>query len=210
MDFWCCSFLFVTCVHSGVIFCSLYFTIRDLSPGQRLCLNGQNALKSMALGSSCKMEEHSSALHCVQQSDQCRSLCSQKEHICYRPSILLFYSVWFRCSLAGPKYLDTKGMWKRGNKNFQATWYYIFTKKKTKSDLIFMCLFSLKIKMGVCKSSVRNFHHTGTVNRSMLAGWGTCGKPFTQLSVYAASPVQISKSFTEISWNNFFLSCSWS
>lgn len=135
MNFWCCSFLFVTCVHTGVIFCSLYFLTGDCNEGSQPCPQGRGSLwMEWALlkswGSGCKMEEHSSALHCVQHPDQCRSLCSQREHICHIPSILSFYSVWFRRGLVRSKYLDTKGMWKRGSKKFQATRNYIFTPKK--------------------------------------------------------------------------------
>lgn len=135
MGFWCCSFLLVTCVHIGVIFCSLYFLSKDFTEGSQPCPQGRGSLSIdrtllKSVSSRCKMEEHSSALHCLQQPDQCRSLGSQREHICHTPSILSFYSVWFRCGLVRPKYLDIKGMWKRGNKNFQATWYYIFTQKR--------------------------------------------------------------------------------
>lgn len=184
MNFWCCSFLFVTCVHTGVIFCSLYFLAGDCNEGSQPCPQGRGSLwmeRSLlkSWGSGCKMEEHSSALHCVQHPDQCRSLCSQREHICHIPSILSFYSVWFRRGLVRSKYLDTKGMWKREAKNFKLLGTIYLPQKKMKSDRIFMCLLSLKIKIRVCKSSFRNFHDTGTVNRSMLAGWGTCGKPFT-------------------------------
>lgn len=137
MGFWCCSFLFVTCVHSGVIFCSLYFltSLRAVSLAPRAEALSMDRTLLKSVGSRCKMEEHSSALHCLQQPDQCRSLGSRREHICHTPSILSFYSVWFRCGLVRPKYLDTKGMWKRGKKIFKLLGtIYLPKKDETWSD----------------------------------------------------------------------------